>query len=62
GAPAKRGSSVLRTAPPLPIKDWHLWGAGGGSGYSNLTGTRSHFRSDRLGDRKQKLSSLSPSL
>ncbi|CAI9544200.1 unnamed protein product, partial [Staurois parvus] len=35
---------------PLPIKDWHLWGAG--SGYRNLTGTRSHFRSNRLGDRK----------
>ncbi|CAI9570017.1 unnamed protein product, partial [Staurois parvus] len=47
----------LRTAPPLPIKDWHLWGAGG-SGYPNLTGTHSHFRSDRLGDRKRKVSSL----
>ncbi|CAI9557231.1 unnamed protein product, partial [Staurois parvus] len=41
------------------FKDWHLWGAGGrGSGYPNLTGTRSHFRSDCLGDRKRKVSSL----
>ncbi|CAI9560767.1 unnamed protein product, partial [Staurois parvus] len=48
GAPPKRGSSALKTGPPLPIKDWHLWG-GGGSEYPNLTGTRSHFCSDRLG-------------
>ncbi|CAI9581421.1 unnamed protein product, partial [Staurois parvus] len=27
-----------------------------GSGYLNLTSTRSHFRCDHLGDRKQKLS------
>ncbi|CAI9551100.1 unnamed protein product, partial [Staurois parvus] len=53
----------LRTALLLPIKDWHLWGAGAGrSRYPNLTGTRSHFRSDRLGDRKRKVSSLPPSL
>ncbi|CAI9577236.1 unnamed protein product [Staurois parvus] len=35
-----------------------LWG--GGSGYLNLTGTRSHFRSDCLDDRKRKVSSLPP--
>ncbi|CAI9549442.1 unnamed protein product, partial [Staurois parvus] len=45
--------------PPLPIKDWHLWGAGG-SGYLNLTGTRSHFCCDHLRDRKRKLSSPLP--
>ncbi|CAI9599870.1 unnamed protein product, partial [Staurois parvus] len=43
----------------LPFKDWHLWGAGG-SGYPNLTGTRSHLRSDCLGDWKRKVSSLPP--
>ncbi|CAI9533521.1 unnamed protein product, partial [Staurois parvus] len=59
-APSKRGSSALRTDPPLPIKDWHLWGVGG-SGYPNLTGTRSHFCWDRLGNRKRKLSSFPPS-
>ncbi|CAI9595659.1 unnamed protein product, partial [Staurois parvus] len=29
-----------------------------GSGYLNLTGTRSHFWSDLLGDQKQKVSYL----
>ncbi|CAI9574071.1 unnamed protein product, partial [Staurois parvus] len=53
------GSSALSLCPPLPIKDWHLW-EWGGSGYSNLTGTRSHFRCDRLGDWKRKLSSPLP--
>ncbi|CAI9596611.1 unnamed protein product [Staurois parvus] len=56
------GSSALKIGPLLPIKDWHLreWG-GGGDRYPNLTGTRSHFRCDRLGDRKWKLSSYPPS-
>ncbi|CAI9589881.1 unnamed protein product, partial [Staurois parvus] len=44
----------------LPIKEWHLWGARGRE-YPNLTGTRSHFCCDRLGDRKRKLSSPPPS-
>ncbi|CAI9560401.1 unnamed protein product, partial [Staurois parvus] len=57
GTPPKRGCSALRTAPLLSIKDWHLWGAGG-SGYPNLTGTHSHFWSNRLGNRK--VSSLPP--
>ncbi|CAI9539608.1 unnamed protein product, partial [Staurois parvus] len=33
---------------------------GSGSGYLSNSGTRSHIRSDRLGDRKQKVSSLPP--
>ncbi|CAI9571714.1 unnamed protein product, partial [Staurois parvus] len=51
----------LRTAPPLPNKDWHLWGAGGNR-YPNLTGTCSHFWSDHLGNQKRKVSSLPPPL
>ncbi|CAI9537914.1 unnamed protein product, partial [Staurois parvus] len=31
-----------------------------GSGYLSYSGTRSHFRSDHLGNRKQKVSSPLP--
>ncbi|CAI9582020.1 unnamed protein product, partial [Staurois parvus] len=46
----QKGKFRFKDRSLLPIKDWHLWGVEG-SGYPNLTGTCSHFRSDRLGDR-----------
>ncbi|CAI9534176.1 unnamed protein product, partial [Staurois parvus] len=58
GAPPKRGSSTLRTAPRIPIKDWHLLGVGVGERVPKFD--RYPLPLPVLGDWKQKVSSLPP--